>query len=124
MWLVVAVDFDMIVAGEVATILARVVEWQALFPFSHSLAEYEHPIVCAIEEEFAQTPFGYEVEIGPRQFKRQQVAYHALVGIGCQHCPVVVFSHAQEFGLEFLASLLKGLVDEFERIGFLVGEVE
>ena len=70
MRLVVAVDFDMIVASEVAAILSRVVEWQALFSFSHSLAENEHPLVCAIEEEFAQTPFGYEVEIGPCQFKR------------------------------------------------------
>ena len=101
-----AVHLHDVATGDGVTTQARVRQIQARLALGDDLGKDKHAIVGAIQVEFAVTTLRRVLHPRARHLKGQQVAHHALVGIGGKQCPVVILAHTQNIHLLFHAAIL------------------
>ena len=114
---VVAFHLHQVAAAEFVALLARVIEMEAVPAFGNDLRQDIDAIVDAVVDDLAVAALRRVFHPGPRNFKGQQVAQHALVGIRAQQCPVVVLAHAQQRHFHPRAALFQRAVQRPEGVG-------
>ena len=117
--LVHVVHLHQVAARERVALAARLAQIEAVLALRDDLGEHIHPIVGPVDDEFAVAPQRREFHPGPCDFQGQHVAYHALVGIGGQQRPVVVFRHPQDGDFLLLAATLQRFLQGAEGVGLL-----
>ena len=118
--LVVTVYLHLIVSGQIAAVLTRIVEVETVLSLAHPLRHDEHSVICSVEDKLAEFGVGHIIEIRTSQLEGEHITYHTLVGERSKQSPVVVLAHAHYLDLLFLASLLERFVQRTERVWFLV----
>ena len=94
---IAVVHADVVVARQVAAVLARLVQVEAVLALRDALAEGIDTVVGAVEVDLAHAGAGHPVHPGPRQLEAEHVANHRLVAPWGNESPLVVLLHAQDF---------------------------